>query len=80
MSRDVARIEDFAIVAGHDARAELSVKLRYPNGGTGEVRLDEEAVRHVLDQAGIFDLEALRGKPWDILKPALGAPPAGSHD
>lgn len=72
----VACIETAAIVAGHDARAELLVILRFPNGGRSEVRLDEEAARHVLDQAGIADLAALSGRPWDILRPAMGAPAA----
>lgn len=72
---DVARIVDVAIVAGHDARAEVVIQLRYPNGGRSQVRLDQEAAQHVLDQAGIAALDDLRGRRWDILKPALGAPP-----
>lgn len=75
MSAPSAHIEDVAVVAGHDARAELTVKLRHSNGGTSVVRLDEEAARHVLDQVGVQQLEDLRGRPWDVLKPALGAPP-----
>lgn len=74
MSQAVAHIEEVAIVAGHDARAELLVRLRHPNGGASEVRLDEEAARHVLDQAGVRHLDDLRGRPWDILKPALPVP------
>jgi hypothetical protein len=63
-------------VAGHDGRAELSVGLRHPNGGGSVVRLDEEAARYILDQAGVKQLEDLRGRPWDILKPALRSKPA----
>lgn len=73
-SAPVAEIEEVEIVAGHDARAEVVIHLRFPNGGRSQVRLDEEAARYVLDQAGIADMEELRGRPWDILKPALGAP------
>ena len=71
---DGARIEEVAITTGHDARAEIVVSLRFPNGGRSVVRLDEEAARHVLDQAGIGQLDELRGRSWDILRPALGAP------
>ncbi len=69
-----ATIDDVEIVAGHDARAEVVIHLRYPNGGRSQVRLDEEAAQYVLDQAGITEMDELRGRPWDILKPALGSP------
>jgi hypothetical protein len=47
------------------------LRLRYPNGGACEVRLDEEAVAFALDAAGVTCLDDLTGKPWDILARAL---------
>jgi hypothetical protein len=62
-----AVIEGAELAAGHDGRAELVLRLRYPNGATAELRLDEEAAALALDAAGIARLEDLIGKPWDIL-------------
>jgi hypothetical protein len=62
-----AVIEGAELAAGHDGRAELVLRLRYPNGARAELRLDEEAAALALDAAGITRLEDLTGKPWDIL-------------
>lgn len=77
-SAELARIVDAVIVAGHDARAEVEVRIRYPGGGESQIRLDQEAAQYVLDQAGIESLDELRGRSWDILKPALGAQSASA--
>jgi hypothetical protein len=66
-----AVIEAAELAAGHDGRAELVLRLRYPNGASCELRLDEEAVAFALDEAGITCLDDLTGKPWDILARAL---------
>ena len=64
---ETATIEAAEVAAGHDGRAELVLRLRYPNGASAELRLDEEAAAFALDAAGITRLEDLTGKPWDIL-------------
>jgi hypothetical protein len=43
------------------------LRLRYPNGASAELRLDEEAAASALDAAGLTCLDDLTGKPWDIL-------------
>lgn len=71
MSEPGAVIEAAELAAGHDGRAELVLRLRYPNGGRSELRLDEEAAALALDAAGITCLDDLPGKPWDILARAV---------
>jgi hypothetical protein len=71
VSEPDAFIEAAELAAGHDGRAELVLRLRYPNGASCEVRLDEEAVSFALDAAGVTCLDDLTGKPWDILARAL---------
>ena len=71
MSEPGAVIEAAELAAGHDGRAELVLRLRYPNGAHCELRLDEEAVAFALDAAGVTCLDDLTGKPWDILARAL---------
>lgn len=71
MSEAGAVIEAAELAAGHDGRAELVLRLRYPNGASCELRLDEEAVAFALDAAGVTCLDDLTGKPWDILSRAL---------
>lgn len=68
-STGVAIIEDAEVAAGHDGRAELVLRVRYPNGACARVRLDEEAAAAALDGAGVASLDDLRGKAWDILAP-----------
>jgi len=62
-----AIIESAALAAGHGGRAELVLRLRYSNGASAELRLDEEAAALALDAAGVRELDDLTGKPWDIL-------------
>jgi hypothetical protein len=71
VSEPDAVIEAAELAAGHDGRAELVLRLRYPNGGVCEVRLDEEAVAFALDAAGVTCLADLPGRRWDILARAL---------
>jgi hypothetical protein len=66
---EAAIIESAELAAGHDGRAELVLRLRYPNGASAELRLDEEAAAFALDAAGVTRIEDLIGKPWDILAP-----------
>jgi len=66
----VAIIEDAEVAAGHDGRAEVVLRVRYPNGASAQVRLDEEAAAVALDAAGIASLSDLRGRPWHVLAPA----------
>jgi hypothetical protein len=73
VSGPVATIEAAELAAGHDGRAEIVLRVRYPNGASAQVRLDEEAAAQALDAAGIARLDDLIGKAWDILAP----PPRG---
>jgi hypothetical protein len=66
-----AFIESAELAAGHDGRAELVLRVRYPNGASTEVRLDEEAVAFALDAAGVASVDDLTGQPWDILARAI---------
>jgi hypothetical protein len=66
-----AIIEAAEVAAGHDGRAELVLRVRYPNGASTEVRLDEEAVAFALDAAGVASVDDLTGQPWDILARAI---------
>jgi len=66
----LAVIEDAEVSAGHDGRAEIVLRVRYPNGASASVRLDEEAAAVVLDGAGVASLSDLRGRPWHVLAPA----------
>jgi hypothetical protein len=72
VSEAVATIESAELSAGHDGRAELVLLVRYPNGASARVRLDEEAAAQALDGAGITRLDDLIGKAWDILAPPRG--------
>ena len=85
MSAVISRAE---VVGGHDGRAEILVELRYANGGTTTIALDEEACSASLDAAGVTSVEGLIGRPWTAVLPALrpvdppNAPPAqpgGTH-
>ncbi len=60
------------VVGGHDGRAEIEVEIRYDNGGTSTISLDEEACIATLDQAGITSIDQLCGQPWNVLLRGLG--------
>ncbi len=71
MTDATPRITEAVLTAGHDGRAELVVEVRYANGATARVRLDEEAAEPVLEAAGVSRIEDLVGRPWDILAAVL---------
>ena len=60
------------IAAAHDGTAELKVTLRYSNGGTAEITLDEPASRSLMDACDASDLAELQGQSWEKVKDALG--------
>jgi hypothetical protein len=66
-----AIISRAVIVGGHDGRAEIEVELKYSNGGTSTISLDEEACTASLDRAGVTSLDELVGQPWSIVLPAF---------
>jgi hypothetical protein len=49
---------------GHDGSAELTVRLRYPNGGESVVSIDADAGFRLMRNCGVQDVEALKGQPW----------------
>ena len=69
MTECVATIEAAEVSAGHDGRAEIVLVVRYANGASARVRLDEEAAALALDAAGVAKLDDLVGRPWEILAP-----------
>ncbi len=64
-----ATISRAGVVGGHDGRAEIEVEIRYDNGGTATISLDEEACLAALDRAGITSIDELVGRPWSVVVP-----------
>ena len=64
-------ITDARIAAAHDGSAELKVTLRYENGGTAEITLDEPGSRSLMEACGARDLSDLHGQSWEKVKDAL---------
>jgi hypothetical protein len=59
------------IAASHDGSAELVVELRYDNGGTTEVTLDQMAARALMENCRAISLDDLSGHTWHEVKRAL---------
>ena len=68
-----AVIQTVEIAAAHDGVAELIVTLRFDNGGTSLVTLDEYATSHLLDSHGTDDPQQLIGAGWEGVRDALAA-------
>ena len=60
-------VESAMVGPGHDGRAELVVALRYPNGSTSTISLDEEALNGLLTSGSVSSLEDLPGRRWSDL-------------
>jgi hypothetical protein len=63
----VAMIIAAELAAGHDGLAEVLVAIRYPNGAERAVSLPLEAVDDALEAIGVDTLDALVGRPWNVL-------------
>jgi hypothetical protein len=60
-------VESATVGPGHDGRAELVVALRYPNGSTSTISLDEEALIGLLATGVVTSLDDLPGRRWSEL-------------
>lgn len=68
---NMAVISGVQIAAAHDGDAELLVTLKYGNGGTTLITLDEYAVRALFDACGTSVPEDLIGASWEHVRDAL---------
>ena len=68
-----AVISGARVAAAHDGVAELIVELRYENGGTSEVTLDELAASELMASCNAETLADLNGHDWQAVKEALSA-------
>lgn len=68
-----AVISGARLAAAHDGVAELIVELRYDNGGTSEVSLDEVAASALMARCNASTLSDLNGHDWQAVKEALSA-------
>jgi hypothetical protein len=66
-----AVISEVRIAAAHDGEAELVVTLRFANGGTSLVTLDEFAARTLLNISNTSSADQLIGVGWDHVRDAL---------
>lgn len=57
-------VTDATVGPGHDGRAELVVSLRYANGATSTLSLDEDAVGELLSSGAVTSLDDLPGRRW----------------
>jgi hypothetical protein len=64
-------IEAVALAGGHDGTPELVVRLRYENGGTANVIVNNEAALRLMARCGVDRLEGLVGRSWRELRGAL---------
>ena len=60
-------IADAVVAPGHDGRAELVVRVRYPNGAIGSVTLNVDQAQKLLDDCAVETAGELAGKPWKRL-------------
>lgn len=65
-------ISQVRLGAAHDGLAALVVTLRYDNGGTSEVSLDEPAAAALLRACGAASADDLPGHDWRKIREALG--------
>ena len=61
---DEAVIVGAEMVAGHDGKVELLVRLRHPNGAEGPVVLDEETGLRLMQNCGATHVDDLAGQSW----------------
>lgn len=59
-----ARIADVAIIAGHDGRAELAVRLDYGDDGCSDVVLDYRVAAKLMKNCNAESVEELVGQSW----------------
>ena len=68
-----AVIHQARLAAAHDGEAELIVALRFSNGATDEVTLDEPSARALMQFCQAQRVEDLIGKEWQAVRDALMA-------
>jgi hypothetical protein len=52
------------LAAGHDGRADLVLRIRYPNGVVGNVLLDAASGYALMRNCNIDSLDGLAGQSW----------------
>ena len=66
---------DFEVA--HDSDGLISVVLRHPNGATGRMQLEGEALGRIVSELGLATIQDLVGLPFSQIAPSL---PANSRD
>jgi len=66
-----AIIESARLAAGHDGAAELVLCLRYDNGGTHNITLDQEAGKRLMQNCQARHVDDLLGRDWLAIRDAL---------
>ena len=59
--------------AAHDGEAELILRIRYENGGSSEITLDQLASTTLMESCQASSLEELQGHSWEKIREALRA-------
>jgi len=78
--RPEAVIAEALVAPGHDGQAELVVRVRYENGALGEVALNADTARRLLEQCGVDNADDLRGQPWHRLLDVLRDEPSRPNE
>lgn len=55
------------VAAGHDGQAEITLSVRYRDGGTSTLTVPGVWLTPALDAAGITTLDQLIGRSWTVL-------------
>jgi hypothetical protein len=64
-------IDAASLAAGHDGLPELVLRIRYENGGFGDLVVSNEAGLRLMARCGAERLEALVGQSWREVRNAL---------
>lgn len=65
------RIEHAALAAGHDGFPELALRIRFANGASSDVIIDNAAGLRLMSRCRADSIEALVGHSWREVRNAL---------
>jgi len=68
-----ATISGVRIAAAHDGDAELIVSIRYENGGSSEITLDQLASSTLMASCNAETPDELTGHSWEKIREAIQA-------